>query len=174
MKITASSGMTVELPDTEYGVMLAKHGEQARYVILSNAGRVFKHRQNLKCYREQALTADQQAQVESVAKSSAIQFIIDTYLIENGYSAYVAKRNAGGMLPMSWSRTVDRARESCRDEIENVTVTDGDRDYAMAMLGFLTEDDRRWSERVSSSCNWQITVPDGWGGEKFSTVPLGF
>ena len=175
MKITSKQGMTVELSDDEYGVMLAEYGEQgARYQILSDAGRAYKHKQQLKNYREQVLTPEQLAQVESVARSSAVQSVIDAYLIENGFSAYIKKRDLGGMLPESWSRTVERAREACQDEIECLTISDRDRDYAMSMLGFLTDDDRQRSEHISNWCTWKITVPDGWGGVAFDKAPLGF
>jgi hypothetical protein len=165
MKIESKrSGLTVVVPDDEYGVLLATHGEHGAYeYVLNQAGRVLKHRRELEEIRNQVLTDDQRNQVESAARALAIQNIIDIYLCENGYSAYVDKRNRGGMLPESFSRTVERARESCADEIERSTPTDDDRNYAMTMLGFYTEDDRRWSERVSSWCNWEISAPEGWG-----------
>jgi len=166
MKIESKrSGLTVVVPDDEYGVLLAKHGEHGAYeYVLNQAGRVLKHRFELDKIRKQTLTDDQRQQIESAARALAVQGIIDRYLCDNGYSAYVSKRNLGGMLPESFGRTVERARQSCSDEIENVTVTDNDRNYAMTMLGFYTEEDRQWSERVSGWCNWEITAPENWGG----------
>jgi len=167
MKIESKrSGLMVVIPDSEYGVLLVKYGEHGAYeYVLNQAGRVLKHRLELEKIRKQALTDDQRQQIESTARALAVKWIIDRYLCDNGYSIYVDKRNkGGGMLPESFSRTVDRARESCADEIENVAVTDDDRNYAMTMLGFYTDEDRQWSEHVSGWCSWTITAPENWGG----------
>jgi hypothetical protein len=159
-----ASGLTVTMSDEDYGVLLAKHGEHGAYQeILNKAGRVLQHRMTLDEIRNQTLTDEQKAQVEGLAKSLAIQAIINKDLRDMGYGEYLKRRDAGAMLPESWGRTVSQSRERCADEIEYVEVTDADRNHAMTELGFYIKKDAEWSHRVADWCDWTITAPEGWG-----------
>lgn len=168
MKIESTSGMIVEIPDTEYGILLAKHGKGTKYEILNTAGRVLSHRLTLNAIREQTLSDDQKQQVESLARAIAAEEIIYTEIVDMGYGEYIIRANRGGMMPASWARLVDRARTYCADDIENVCVNDDHRNCAMADLGFYTDEDEKYSRWVSDWCKWTITAPDGWGQPKTS------
>lgn len=160
-----NSGLTVTIPDEEYGGWLAQYGEHGAYsAILNQAGRVHKHRIALEEMRAQELTEEERQQVESVARTLSVQAIIDQYIVDMGYGNYLTRRDRGGMMPEGFARIVSSARESCALEIEHAQPTDSDLNHAMLMLGFYTDDDRRWSERVSGWCKWEITAPEGWGG----------
>ncbi len=161
------SGLRVKLPDDDYGKILAEHGEHGAYEhILNQAGRVLKHRNTLNDIRNQKLTAEQQQNVESAARAVAVQSIIDNEIINRGYGNYLRRRDRGGLMPESWGRIVSRAKEQCEAEIERVVVSDDDRNHAMTLLGLYTEEDERWSHRVSDWCRWNITSPNGWGVPK--------
>lgn len=157
------SGLTVTIPDEEYGMLISQRGEHGAYeYVLNLAGRVLKHRRTLERIRTQQLSAEQLAQIENLARSLAVSAVIDAEIIRMGYGNYIRRRDRGGLMPESFDRIVERARASCADNIQAVVVTDDDRNYAMAELGYLTDDDREWSERISGWCNWQITAPEGW------------
>ena len=158
------SGLTIVLPDDEYGMLISQRGEHDAYeYVLNLAGRVLKHRRTLEKFRTQQLNAEQLAQIESLARSLAVSAVIDAEIVQMGYENYLRRRDRGGLMPPSFDRIVERAREAAAEKIKNVTITDDDRNYALLELGYLTDEDREWSERISGWCNWQITAPDGWG-----------
>lgn len=172
MKLQSSRGMVVEMSDQAYGTYLAKYGSRTRESILTEAGRVYKHRELLHLIRKQELTEEQKLQVESLATAAARQFAIYNAAREMGYGTYVDRALQGRIMPDSWCRIVERAAAT----IEEITVTESDRNCAMTELGFYVERDAAHSARIVRGCeSWKITVPDGWGGDAMkSGAPLGF
>lgn len=168
MKIESKrrNGLTVLIPDDEYGILLALHGQSGAYAyVLNQAGRVLKHRRELSVIYHQVLSDDEKTQVECIARSVAVQAAIDAKIREMGYGNYLSRRDQGGMMPESFTRIVNRAYNVAH---ESITVTEDDRSVAMSLLGFYTDFDRQWSERVVSGCKWEITAPDGWGENLFT------
>jgi hypothetical protein len=168
--ITSRAGMTVTMSDADYAACLTEFGQTAvREHILNRAGRVLSHRRTLTAIAAQQLTDDQERQVASLARAYAVQQIINAKIIEMGYGNYLIHAEYGSIMPESWSRIVERARESVVQDIETATATDRDRAYAMRDLGYYSDDDRDWSSRIVAGCDWKITAPDGWGDPKPTT-----
>lgn len=164
MKLTSKQGMTVVISDTEYSELLSKHGPQAKEKILTWAGRVFKHRQVIDRFQKQKLTEEEQKNVSQLAMAMIRSHLIDCELRDMGYGEYLRRRDLGGLMPESWSRTVSQAA----DRVGNIDIEPDafDIQNAMAELGYYTEKDLEWAERITCRTDWEIAVPEDWGKSK--------
>lgn len=160
--LTSKRGLAVTMPVMEHAEWIAKCGNEAnaRAKILNAGGRILKHRQTLADYTSQRLTPTDRQNIERLAKSYAIAGAIRNELSNMGYDSYLRHAERGGMMPDSWDRTVSEARERISDL--DITAQDYDRERAMADLGFLTEADREWSEKITLGCTWEIIAPADW------------
>jgi len=173
MIIESKSGLLVTVPDAEYGELLlrASSVEAVRASILSQAGRIHKHRQQLIRYAAQTLTPEEQQAVECLARALVRQAHVDLEMIRLGYGNYLTRRDRGGLLPESYSRIRERAVESAGTPPD--TLHDRDRIAAMRQLGYLTVDDADYSERIISGSTWEIWAPIGWDREAIETHSIG-
>ena len=112
---------------------------------------------------QQKITEEQRATINALAAAFARADIIDVKIDEMGYGTYLTRRDRGGMMPASFDRIYDRARESARDDLKCATVEPHHVEHAMYEMGLYTDRDRDWSHRVAGWCDWDITAPDGWG-----------
>jgi len=163
---SARSGLTITMSDEQYAIQSTRHGASVREQILNAAGRVLTHRRTLDRIRAQVLTDDQRQQVEHMAHAYAMQDVLNRKIIDMGYGSYLTRAEAGGMMPESWGRICDLARERCAEEMRDAETTDSDRNFAMGTLGFYTDEDKQWSSRIADWCTWEITAPAGWGEPK--------
>ena len=159
--ISSRQGMLVTLSIGEYAEMLTKYGSAgAKYEILNTAGRVAKHRQILADFANQNLSDEQKKQVDALAMVFAIDHATRVEIAEMGYDNYISRADRGGMMPESWGRIVSQAHSRINEY--EIKIDAGCIEMAMRELGFLTKRDSEWSERITSHCDWEIEVPDGW------------
>lgn len=158
--LTARSGLTVTIPQSEMDAISARLGPvSARQHILSDAGRALKHRRDLMTYYAQTLSDDDLSLIRAVARQMIRDSAIYVAATELGYGNYVTRAAAGRPMPESWDRIVSRAI-AWAGEIDD-TPTDRDLVIATQRLGFLTEDDAEYSRNYVRP-TWTITAPDGW------------
>ncbi len=158
-KLMSKSGLTVSLSDSDYAQWVVEHGERAREMILTHAGRVHSHRMTVRAIEEQELTPEQAALVRCLADSMAREDQIRGELCRRGYEHYVQRSAMGGLMPDSWSRTVRQAAIAVEsDEI----VSDHLMGIAMHEMGYYSQQDREWSESIARS-SWVTVAPPGWG-----------
>jgi len=152
-----SDRLVVTLSNEEYAVLLTRYGsaERARIEILNDAGRIEGHRRTLAQFAAQQLTDEQRRQIEDLAAAYAREHQLQTWLLDNGYGNYLSRAERGGMMPESWARITEQAREATASE--PLEITNYDRGRAMHDLGLLTEGDQEWSESIARAGEtWKI------------------
>jgi hypothetical protein len=158
--ITSRRGMSVTISEETWAKYQSRFFDRAKEKLLSDAGDIYKHRQNIKAAFAQIVTPEQRQEIESRARAFARACAIEAYMIDDGYGDFVRRAKMGGMVPEG---AYSQAQERAAKNIGEITLTDWDYGRAMEGMGLFSPEDLAHSRRVSDWCDWEISVPDGWG-----------